>query len=170
MKEIIIAGNWKMNTIPIEAVKLINEIDYFLNQNNYKDKNSVKNNKLKIVVCPPFLYLQTLLMVAKQNNSLIKFGAQNCYYEPKGAFTGEISPNMLNSVGVNYTILGHSERRTIFKESDEIKSEDTSSSLVILNHASFKYGVFSTSPLVVLIDVMVCPLADYYVEIFLQSR
>lgn len=120
MKEMIIAGNWKMNTTPIEAVKLVNEIDNFLNENQYSIKESVLNEKLKYVVCPPFLYLQTLLMVAKQNNSLLNFGAQNCYFEESGAFTGEISSKMLNEIGAKFAILGHSERRTIFKESDEL--------------------------------------------------
>lgn len=129
MKDIIIAGNWKMNTAPVEAVKLFNEIESFFVANNYKSKNSVQSGKLKFVACPPFVYLQTLQMLVNQSKSLLNLGAQNSHFENKGAFTGEVSPMMLKDLGIKYTIIGHSERRTYFAETDETISKKIKSAL-----------------------------------------
>jgi triosephosphate isomerase (TIM) len=107
MRKKVIAGNWKMfNDIPATA-NLINELKQKLNSNN-----------VDVIVCPPFTSLESAAKLLK--DSSIKLGAQNMYYEESGAFTGEISAPMLKSAGCEYVILGHSERRTIFKENDEM--------------------------------------------------
>jgi len=107
MKKIIIA-NWKMNPSKWkEAESLFESL-----------KKKLKGlKKAEVVVCPPFVYLQEL---RKKRGSGIKLGAQNCFWEEEGAFTGEISPKMLKDLGVKYVILGHSERRRLFAESNEI--------------------------------------------------
>lgn len=104
----LIVGNWKMYKNIPETVSLINSIKAGV--------HSVTN--VDIVVCPPF----TVLAAASQalNDSKIDLGAQDMYHETEGAYTGEISPLMLKDVGCRYVILGHSERRTIFKEPDEL--------------------------------------------------
>jgi triosephosphate isomerase len=109
MRKKIIAGNWKMNKdIPATEV-FINEL-----------KSKLQNEKIStdVIVCPPFTSLETASNLLK--NSFIKLGAQNMYFEDEGAFTGEISAAMLKSVGCEFVILGHSERRTIFKENNEL--------------------------------------------------
>lgn len=108
MKKPLIAGNWKMyKTIP-ESINLINIIKAGVH----------KVTDCDIVVCPPFT---TLAAVSKEiEDTKIEFGAQDMYFETEGAFTGEISPLMLKDVGCRYVILGHSERRQIFKETDEL--------------------------------------------------
>ncbi|NUN10451.1 MAG: triose-phosphate isomerase [Ignavibacteriaceae bacterium] len=108
MSKKVIAGNWKMNMDIPETVKLISGI-----------KEALKNinNGAEAIVCPPFTSLETAYTLLK--DSPIGLGAQNMYFEDSGAYTGEISAAMLKSVGCRYVILGHSERRTIFKESDE---------------------------------------------------
>lgn len=109
MKKFLVAGNWKMNTTPKEA----KELCLFL-------KNSIKQieNNVDILVCPPFTNIQVVGEVL--DGSEIKFGAQNCYFAEKGAFTGEISLKMLKELCCSYVIIGHSERRKIFKESNEL--------------------------------------------------
>jgi triosephosphate isomerase len=109
MRKTVIAGNWKMNNDLKESEKLIVEL-----------KNLLQNEKpnCDVIVCPPFT---SLLEASKLvNGSFIKLGAQNMHFEDSGAFTGEISASMLKSVGCEYVILGHSERRTIFGEDDEL--------------------------------------------------
>jgi len=109
MRKTVIAGNWKMNNDLKESEKLIVEI-----------KNLLQNEKLNcdVIVCPPFTSLSEASKLL--NRSVIKLGAQNMHFEDNGAFTGEISASMLKSVGCEYVILGHSERRHIFGESDEV--------------------------------------------------
>lgn len=109
MRKNIIAGNWKLNMNLSESIALISEL-----------KNSLINRKLNcvLVICPPFTSLETASTLLKDSD--IKLGAQNMHYEENGAFTGEISASMLKSVGCSYVILGHSERRTIFGETDEL--------------------------------------------------
>jgi len=102
----IIAGNWKMNKTPSETVALIKEL-----------KPLVANDDVDVVFCVPAIDIIPALEAAKGSN--IKIGAENMYFEESGAFTGEISPAMLTDVGVKYVILGHSERREYFAESDE---------------------------------------------------
>ncbi|MEG0931979.1 MAG: triose-phosphate isomerase [Lachnospiraceae bacterium] len=101
----IIAGNWKMNKTPSEAVALINEL-----------KPLVASDQVDVVFCVPAIDIIPALEAAKGSN--IAIGAENMYYEEKGAYTGEISPEMLTDVGVKYVIIGHSERREYFAETD----------------------------------------------------
>lgn len=109
MRKKVVAGNWKMNNDINSSVNLINEIKKGLNQ---------KNLNVEVIICPPFTSLETANVLIKDTS--IKLGAQNMYFETSGAFTGEISPLMLKSVGCEYVILGHSERRTIFHESNQL--------------------------------------------------
>jgi triosephosphate isomerase (TIM) len=107
MRKKVIAGNWKMfNDIPATA-NLINEL-----------KQKLDSEKVDVIVCPPFTSLESASKLLK--GSSIKLGAQNMHFEDSGAFTGEISAPMLKSTGCDFVILGHSERRTIFKETDEL--------------------------------------------------
>ena len=102
----IIAGNWKMNMTPSEAVELVNTL-----------KPLVTTEDADVVFCVPAIDIIPAIEAAKGSN--IQIGAENMYYEEKGAFTGEISPNMLTDVGVKYVIIGHSERREYFAETNE---------------------------------------------------
>ena len=102
----IIAGNWKMNMTPSEAVALINTL-----------KPLVQNDEVDVLLCVPAIYIIPAMEAAKGTN--IQIGAENMYFEEKGAYTGEISPNMLNDAGVKYVIIGHSERREYFAETNE---------------------------------------------------
>ena len=102
----IIAGNWKMNMTPSEAVELVNTL-----------KPLVATEDADVVFCVPAIDIIPVMEAAKGSN--IQVGAENMYFEEKGAYTGEISPNMLTDVGVKYVILGHSERREYFAETSE---------------------------------------------------
>ena len=102
----IIAGNWKMNMTPTEAVKLVETL-----------KPLVVNDEVDVVFCVPAIDIIPAMEAAKGSN--INIGAENMYFEEKGAYTGEISPNMLVDAGVKYVIIGHSERREYFAETNE---------------------------------------------------
>ena len=102
----IIAGNWKMNMTPSQAVKLVEEL-----------KPLVANDEVDVVFCVPAIDIIPAMEAAKGSN--INIGAENMYFEESGAFTGEISPAMLTDAGVKYVVLGHSERREYFAETDE---------------------------------------------------
>lgn len=102
----IIAGNWKMNMTPTEAVALVNTL-----------KPLVKSDDVDVVFCVPSIDIIPVVEAAKGSN--IQVGAENMYYEEKGAYTGEISPAMLVDAGVKYVIIGHSERREYFAETNE---------------------------------------------------
>lgn len=107
MRKPIIAGNWKMHNTVSESLDLVNGLIPL-----------VKDASCEVVVCPTFTSLYPVIEAAKGTN--IAVGAQNMHFEEKGAFTGEISPNMLRDMGVKYVILGHSERREYFKEDDAL--------------------------------------------------
>ena len=106
MRKKVIAGNWKMNKLPNEAMEFIAELTPL-----------VKDTENEIVICVPYIDLFYSLMHAQGTN--IKIGAQNMHFEEKGAFTGEVSGEMLKSIGVEYVIIGHSERRAYYGETDE---------------------------------------------------
>lgn len=107
MREKYIIGNWKMNKTTSEAISIINSINVRLD----------KKQSVKVVICPPFTSLDRVH--EKLNETDISLGAQNVYFMPAGAFTGEVSVEMLKDIGVTYCIIGHSERRQYFAETDE---------------------------------------------------
>ena len=113
----IIAGNWKMYKTEKEAFQLASEL-----RKGLKDVNGVK-----VILCPPFTSLSSVRKAIE--NSLILLGAQNMHWEEKGAYTGEISPDMLLTVGCKYVIIGHSERRSYFSETDEFVNLKVKSAL-----------------------------------------
>ncbi|MCH5300972.1 MAG: triose-phosphate isomerase [Ruminococcus sp.] len=115
-RKAIIAGNWKMNKTPAEAKELLTAIAPL-----------VKDADCEVIACVPFVDLQTALEVTEGTN--IKIGAENCHWEESGAFTGEISAKMLTSMGVEYVVLGHSERRQYFGETDETVNKRTKAAL-----------------------------------------
>lgn len=106
MRKPIIAGNWKMHKTIAEALEFVNEV-----------KDRVNNDNVEAVICAPFTLLKDLKEATKGTN--IKIGAQNMHFEEKGAFTGEISPLMLKELDMDYVVIGHSERRQYFNETDE---------------------------------------------------
>lgn len=106
MRRKIVAGNWKMNKTPSEAVALINEL-----------KPLVANDDVDVVFCVPAIDIIPAVEAVKGSN--IAIGAENMYFEESGAYTGEIAPNMLVDADVKYVIIGHSERREYFAETDE---------------------------------------------------
>jgi triosephosphate isomerase (TIM) len=107
MRRKFIAGNWKMNTSRAEGTALASAVAAKVGA----------ASDVEVAVCPPTLYLEAVGKAL--SSSAVGLGAQNCYHEAKGAFTGEVSPQMLLDVGCKYVILGHSERRAIFKESNQ---------------------------------------------------
>ena len=116
MRRKIIAGNWKMNMLPNEAMSFITELEPY-----------AKNAKCEIILCVPYTDLFYSLLTAQNTN--IKIGAQNMHWEEKGAYTGEVSPNMLKCINVEYAIIGHSERRQYFAETDETVNKKIKSAL-----------------------------------------
>ncbi len=116
LRNAVIAGNWKMNKTPAETTALINEIAPL-----------VKDAECDVVVCVPYVDLHNALEATKGTN--IKVGAENCHFEASGAYTGEISAPMLKEMGVEYVIIGHSERRTYFGETDVTVNKRTLAAL-----------------------------------------
>jgi len=119
VRRLLIAGNWKMHKTVPEATDFVKELKELVKDVNDRD----------ILICPPFTALYPVSKEISDTN--IKLGAQNMYFEEKGAFTGEISPLMLKDVGCSYVILGHSERRHIFGETDELINKKV---LSAINH------------------------------------
>ncbi len=120
MRKKVIAGNWKMNMLPGEAIEFINELTPL-----------VKDTKNEVILCVPYTDLFYALLTAQNTN--IKIGAQNMHFEESGAYTGEVSGKMLKSINVEYVIIGHSERRQYFAETDETVNKKVK--------AAFKYGL-----------------------------
>jgi triosephosphate isomerase (TIM) len=118
MRKKVIAGNWKMNMDLHQSQKLVSEIINGLG----------KDNKTEVIVCPSFTSLSEVSSLLK--GTQVKLGSQNMYYEESGAYTAEISADMLKSVGCEYVILGHSERRVIFNESDELINKKVKTALL----------------------------------------
>jgi triosephosphate isomerase (TIM) len=119
MRNKIVAGNWKMNLSLTEGVKLAGEI------HNYFQKNPSK--RAEAVLCPPFIHLASISDILKSGKVLL--GAQNCASEISGAFTGEVSCDMIKSTGADYVIIGHSERRTYYNEDDNLLNKKTALAL-----------------------------------------
>ncbi len=112
MKTLLVAGNWKMHKTTSQALELVGNFCNFL------ASSEINTN---VLVCPPFTALYPVSkFIQEKNCTKLRLGAQNCYFESEGAYTGEISPEMLKDVGCEYVIVGHSERRTYFKESDDV--------------------------------------------------
>lgn len=106
MRKLIIAGNWKMHKNVQQSVEFVQQL-----------ADKVANTSVEVVVCPPFTALYPVAEAIKGTN--IALGAQNVHWEEQGAFTGEVSPGMLAEIGCRYVIIGHSERRQYFGETDE---------------------------------------------------
>lgn len=116
MRRKVIAGNWKMNLKPVEALEYMTEFIPL-----------VKDIENEIIICAPYIDLMDLVRVTKGTN--VKIGAQNMHWEEKGAYTGEISADMLKDIGVEYVIIGHSERREYFAETDETVNKKVKTAL-----------------------------------------
>lgn len=115
MKEMIVAGNWKMYNTRKDAIQLVEEIIAGLNLSTLNTKNP---DVTRVVICPPFTALDTVATALEQTPLFL--GAQTCHHTDKGAFTGEISAMMLSEIGCSFVILGHSERRRDFYETNAI--------------------------------------------------
>ena len=120
MRKKVIAGNWKMNMLPDAAIRFIDELTPL-----------VKDAESEVILCVPYTDLFYALLTAQNTN--IKIGAQNMHWEESGAYTGEVSGQMLKAIGVEYVIIGHSERRQYFAETDETVNKKLKS--------AFKYGL-----------------------------
>lgn len=116
MRRKVIAGNWKMNMLPNEAIEFVNQL-YPL----------VKDTKNEVIICVPFTDLFYTLLISQGTN--IHIGAQNMHFEKSGAYTGEVSAEMLKSINTEYVIIGHSERRQYFAETDETVNKKVKSAL-----------------------------------------
>lgn len=117
MRKVIIAGNWKMNKTILEAIELVNGLK--------RELSEIEN--IDIVVIPPYTALSEISDMLSGSN--IELGAQDVHWEEKGAFTGEVSPIMLKDLGIKYVIIGHSERRTYFGETNETVNKKVKSSI-----------------------------------------
>ena len=116
MRKKVIAGNWKMNMLPNEAIEFIQEFAPL-----------VKDTQNEVILCVPYTDLFYVLLNTQDTN--IKVGAQNMHWEENGAYTGEVSAKMLKSIGVKYVIIGHSERRAYFAETDETVNKKVKTAL-----------------------------------------
>ena len=108
----IIAANWKMHHDHLVAIQVVQKLSYLIEKDDLE--------LVDVVICPPFTDLRTLQTLIEADKLELGLGAQNCYFEDSGAFTGEISPVMLKKLNVDYVIVGHSERRELFGDTDEL--------------------------------------------------
>ena len=107
----LISGNWKMNHNHFEAIQMVQKLSYALSQNDY--------DAVDVSIHPPFTDIRSIQTVLESDGIPIALGAQNCHWEAKGAFTGEVAPAMLAKMNVSVVIVGHSERRELFGETDD---------------------------------------------------
>jgi len=119
MRKPFVAGNWKMNTDSRSSVELAKAV--------VSGSAGVAREKVTVAVLPPFVYLQSVVRAVSASG--VAVGAQDVYFEPKGAFTGEISPAMLKDVGCTYVLCGHSERRHVIGETDELVGKKVTAAL-----------------------------------------
>jgi triosephosphate isomerase (TIM) len=111
----IMAGNWKMHHTHLEAIQVVQKLSYRLEDRDYRE--------CEIVVCPAFTALRSVQTVLESDRIPMRLGAQNVHWKGQGAFTGEVSPPMLAKLNVSYVIVGHSERRQLFDETDEMVNQ-----------------------------------------------
>ena len=121
----LISGNWKMHHNHFEAIQLVQKLSYAITKEDYE--------RVDVSVHPPFTDLRSVQTVLDADKIPILLGAQHCHFEEKGAFTGEVAPGMLEKLNVKLVIAGHSERRELFGETDELVSKKI--------HAIFKHGM-----------------------------
>ena len=112
MRKPLISGNWKMHHNHFEAIQVVQKLSYILKKDDYA--------QVDVSIHPPFTDVRSVQTVIESDDIPIALGAQHCHWEEKGAFTGEVSPAMLAKLNVRYVIAGHSERREIFGETDEL--------------------------------------------------
>lgn len=111
MRKPLVAGNWKMNKTHFDAIHFVEELGHHLAE--------FDQDRVEVVLCPPFTSLRSVQTTTEDRHQEFGLGAQNMHWEDEGAFTGEISPSMLKALRCKYVILGHSERRELFGETDE---------------------------------------------------
>ena len=113
----LMVGNWKMNATHLEAIQKVQKLSYRMEPADY--------DRVDVVVAPPFTALRSVQTVIEADHLLIQLGAQNVHWEPEGAFTGEVSAGMLAKLSVRHVIVGHSERRALFGETDDAVNRKT---------------------------------------------